>query len=1134
MRIERRRIGNDVTLTWKLTTNGERTSLAGRDLKVTCMDAYNAAVPVEWTVSGMDIVATVRGKNQRTTGVYILKLIENDGKNDQHVVDVQGVELVDHSWKLDLSQAGDVIVSADVATSLSVAEIEAFRRIAADIPDAMEAATAANEAAAEQLRKGVQRYDNDWWNMNCLLEPGFYEGCWRGRPADCIDGEMFACIVITAKRADQNEGVDVVTQVAMSSRDAQRVFTRKILTTDRTIFEPPTTVYEDWKLIGADDKAALLAAIGTVAESVTAEETRAKAAEALKLALDKIGISGSGLKFNNDGEVVADVFSGNAGDIINTTSGQSFDPQLINVFILRWVLQSYVKHGDLYTKSEVDAKDTALGNRITSLSNALDTLVGSDDATAAIDSFNEVIAFLNGISGTTLDSLLTTITSSVNAEKERAMAAEALKQDIIDDLATIRAGAAAGATAYQKPQTGIPASEMAAAVQTSLSKAETALQEHQSLDHLATKTEKEAIEADVLELTQRVTDLEFEQGDFYVEAYEPGTTDVTPVKAYGSKSFLKQFDFVLLDTTDNTAPVTHKAGVLKRNNLLRFKDGAWAPVVGITAAQAADALLELFAKSSGEYVQYCAAGAYDAEAYVENVLRPWFASELATYDGPQLYKSDGEGGYVEAHALCPWETTETKYTIGLGAQHKLYVLDNVLGESGKIWKGLFMDKTEWDGIDLTQYVLEPTAISPCPVCTIDDNGTHKARAFFYLHSGDTNCNGCNGLVSSFNMFYPGDRTYPRTNDISQVACMNLARNNNADAESPVPFAEGGYFALDAFIIAQELLYSRRNPFRASQFGSGISSNDTCNSLATWRTNGGVRYKKDDAESPSYALLSANTPFYYNTSAKRSDWSNTLNQYAPKEQCMESQIVTSFIAEFGLPETTDATVPEYFYVYGGKYYWMSVAGAEGIEDGYMNVRVYRELEALNTPWYDADGNDVNYDIAVVLRMSLFAGANISGDFYAYWGGGAEIVGTCGDNTSNGTSGHRLDFYLQPDQTKWQRETKYTKDNLGRFDFEHEDAYMHLGNANNLANGYALQRIAYMPKRSSTTNSINKGECLYCYEQKNWSTTKDQRVRTGLRFRGSAASSICSPRSWSGIHAASLTTRSYGGSAQARFE
>lgn len=1174
MKIEKRRIGNDVTLTWRLTTNGERTSLSGRDLKVTCSDAFNAAVHVEWAVSGMDIVATVRGKDQRTTGVHILKLIENDGKNDQHVVDVQGFELVDHSWKLDLSQAGDVIISADISTSLSVAEIEAFRRIAADIPDAMEAATAANEAAAEQLRKGVQRYNNDWWNMNLLLEPGFYEGCWRGRPAGSTEEEFYACIVIISKRGDQNNGVDVVTQVALSSRDAQRVFTRKILSSDRTVFEPPTTVYEDWKQVGADDKAALLDAIGVVAQTLATKqdiindlaEIRSGAAlgatslqehQSIAHLLEKakIGIANSGLKTDANGQVVADTYTGNAGDIVETTAGQNFDKQLIDVYMLRWVLTYFAKAAETYTKTEVDAKETALSGRITSLSNALDRLIGTEDVTAIIDTFNEIINFLAGIDGTTLKALLDAIRDSVNTEKERAMAAEATKQDIIQDLAMIRSGAAAGATAYQKPATGIPASDMTQEVQTELGKANTALQAHQSLTHLVEKVpgkglstndytneDKAKLEAlpsaselstDLSSLDQRIKDIEFSQNDYYVEAYTPGTTDVTPVKSYGDKALLKRFDFYLLDTTRNTGTTTHPVGKLQANNLLRFADGgAWASVVGITAAQAADALLELYVKQDGEYVQYCAAGEYDAEAYVTDVLRPHYAGTL-TYDGPELYKSDGEGGYVEAHALCPWETTETKYTIGLAADRKIYVLDNVVGESGYVWKGIFIGRTEWDGIDLTPYALEKTAIAPCPVCTINDNGTHKTRSFFYLYQGDTNCQSYVGL-NGLHMFDVGNRTYPRSVDISQVANMNMARANNADPSSPLPFAEGGYFALDAFIIAQELLYSRRNPFRGTQFGSGISSNDTCNSETSWRTNGGVRFRKSDAAAPSYATFSVNTPFYYNASAQRSDWSNTLNQYAPKEQCMESQIVASFITEFGLAATTDATAPNYFNVYGGKYYYMAVADAEGLDEGYMNVRVYREIEAHDTPWYDAEGNAVTYDIAVVLRMSLMGGANLSGDFFAYWGGGAEVVGTCGENTASGTFGHLLDFYLQPDQSKWQHETSYTKNAGGRFDFEADDAYLHLGQAVTTANSYAIQRHAYVPMFSKGGGNMAQGECYYSYMGKYWSSTQGQRARVGLRFRGYAYYAYCSPRYWFANYAASYTYRYIGCSAQARID
>lgn len=55
------------------------------------------------------------------------------------------------------------------------------------------------------------------------------------------------------------------------------------------------------------------------------------------------------------------------------------------------------------------------------------------------------------------------------------------KQDTINDLSTIRSGAQAGATAYQKPGTGIPKADLSDSVQTSLGKADTALQQHQDV-----------------------------------------------------------------------------------------------------------------------------------------------------------------------------------------------------------------------------------------------------------------------------------------------------------------------------------------------------------------------------------------------------------------------------------------------------------------------------------------------------------------------------------------------------------------------------------------------------------------------------------------------------------------------------
>ena len=56
------------------------------------------------------------------------------------------------------------------------------------------------------------------------------------------------------------------------------------------------------------------------------------------------------------------------------------------------------------------------------------------------------------------------------------LAAIAGKQDTISDLSQIRAWAGLGSTAYQKPSGGIPKTDLASAVQTSLGKADSALQ----------------------------------------------------------------------------------------------------------------------------------------------------------------------------------------------------------------------------------------------------------------------------------------------------------------------------------------------------------------------------------------------------------------------------------------------------------------------------------------------------------------------------------------------------------------------------------------------------------------------------------------------------------------------------------
>lgn len=151
--------------------------------------------------------------------------------------------------------------------------------------------------------------------------------------------------------------------------------------------------------------------------------------------------------------------------------------------------------------------DTEIANVLSTLRGDFDKLV-SGDTTTAIKSFNDIIAFLDGIQDTQdLSSIIASIQQQI-----------AGKQDTITDLATIRSGAALGATAvqpsslakvatsgsyndlsdkptipsavtkstvsgwgfgtYSKPSDGIPKTDLASAVQTSLGKADTALQSY--------------------------------------------------------------------------------------------------------------------------------------------------------------------------------------------------------------------------------------------------------------------------------------------------------------------------------------------------------------------------------------------------------------------------------------------------------------------------------------------------------------------------------------------------------------------------------------------------------------------------------------------------------------------------------
>ena len=238
--------------------------------------------------------------------------------------------------------------------------------------------------------------------------------------------------------------------------------------------------------------------------------------------------------------------------------------------------------------------------------------------------------------------------------------------------------------------------------------------------------------------------------------------------------------------------------------------------------------------------------------------------------------------------------------------------------------------------------------------------------------------------------------------------------------------------------------------------------------------------------------------------------------------MEAQMAASFAVETGVAEN------EEFEFYGSTYWYNNPTGVNGLADGVMNVRVYKKMTTTFAA-YDVDGVLQNWDVDVILRMGLLHGMNVSGDIFAYWGGGYEQVGTCKYLQDTQRTGNPIDLYLQPTQEEWLRETSFSKTDLGTFDFE--SSYLKVGNCENLGDGYAQARAPYAGFKTEKGGNIGTGECFYTWDNNYWGNVIDSRFRLAARFRGFANTGYCSARPLHANYAASSQSRNYAGSAQA---
>lgn len=613
---------------------------------------------------------------------------------------------------------------------------------------------------------------------------------------------------------------------------------------------------------------------------------------------------------------------------------------------------------------------------------------------------------------------------------------------------------------------------------------------------------------------------------FYVAAYAQGTNDSVPLFSQGNPEICKKFDFFLLDTSDNAGEYTTPVGKLMKNNLLRFANGGYAPMVGITQAMHDECMTQAIYTKDAEgdtYSEAYTAGAFDPDAQ-------WEIDKALIVEGQEatpLFKLEGDAYVPVSHVLRPWETTETKYTVGIAAAQDLYLLDNVKGTSGRYWKGIFTEPRIWDGIDLSKFKVARTAIGPCPMTTVVEDDVTKCRCFFYLYeAAHNNCKSNPGLIPN-NPFYNKDRHYPRTSDVQQVSNMNWGRANNADTTKSYPFAEGGWWATNAHIIALELLAETRYLHQANLFGSGISSNDGTNA-SNFYTSGGARLRVKGDEAWLYKTFATNcAPYYYNVNMGATNMSNLLTQYRPKEAAMESQLAASMATELGIAPTESADALNTFKFYGDTYYYMNVPGFAGLQDGDMNVKVYK-VQTADVEGFSEAGEATTFEFEFVFRMSLFNGANLSGDIWGYNGGGLEMVGT---RETDAMIGHHVDVYLQPDQKQWHHDSTARKSVGESWDFE--KTYLKVGEYDTLGDSYTLERMSNSPVRIKKASNMSQGENYYMWDNCYWAN-KGQRGRMKSVFRCRFTDSNCSARTLTVNYDVLNTNTSIGGSFQALIE
>lgn len=155
------RIGNNVSIRWQVTTNGEVTPLSGRNLALMLSIGSLQPFPLDFSVIDTNVIAaTYHGIDQRYVGVYSLTLWEDYGTEEQSVVDhCDAFELVpcscDEESADDLSDSSIEVTSNLVIgiAGLSAYEVAVKNGFEGDETEWLASLKEPAESAASEVKK---------------------------------------------------------------------------------------------------------------------------------------------------------------------------------------------------------------------------------------------------------------------------------------------------------------------------------------------------------------------------------------------------------------------------------------------------------------------------------------------------------------------------------------------------------------------------------------------------------------------------------------------------------------------------------------------------------------------------------------------------------------------------------------------------------------------------------------------------------------------------------------------------------------------------------------------------------------------------------------------------------------------